>query len=196
MDLYKAIIITASVLAIPSTWWAYDTQNQVVAAKVALSRAGNELDRIGEIAAQLETVASGQRMTGGEQYRIFFEQQINQATQGTMSSQNFSISAERPRRVTARQGGRQSRAEDVTVDLKFEKDGKPMPLSRDVVDAILAFCERPTGKPQVWKVRQFQMQNQEFVEAQRKRIAPPRTVSNNQWMVRRLTFARRRPQSR
>lgn len=192
LDLYKSIIL-GSLLCLPiALGFVYWVNGELEVAKTALKRAeqaNGELERIGQLQQQLETISRNVAKGGqSDNHRLFFEQRIvNSVKDGGLRSSDFEIGNQVPARVA------KLKAVDQTTSISFSRGGKPLPLSREFIYAVLFNCE--AGGSQVWKLRDLDMVNEEAKSAMRGRSAPPKTVKDL-WLMQKLVFARREPQSR
>ncbi len=191
MDLYKGIILF-SILAIPAAcYFAYSSQQNLIAGQKAMrdaTRRGGILETIGEFSNRLATIKNAQLGSGGDQYRLFFEKQILDSAKDGIKRQDFTISNEQVKKVA------KLRAEDREVSISFRRSNKDeFPLPRSYINQVLLRSEASSRG--VWKLRQLKIRNKEVLETSRGKRAPPRTVADN-WVVDRMVFARRQPERR
>src|SRR5690606_15393691 len=119
-------------------------------------------------------------------HSVFFEQQIDTASAGTLKKTDYEISPEQ--RVSA---AAQQKAQDQEVTISFRRDrNNPMNLPRDFIHAVIFNIE--SSGAQVWKLRQLKIRN---AALGRSKEAPPKTV-DDLWDVQTLKFARREPSER
>ena len=188
LDLYK-IIIYLSILAIPvAGYWAYHETQQLKVAKAAVKRAtkGSRsdpslLEKIGLLQKEIETIKSAARDNSSGDASIYFEKEISGAT--GLGQTDFSV------RQDIKPGSGTRSWTDITADIKFERAGKPLPLSREQIYALLFNCEAKSEG--VWKLRSFEMINEEAARS-RGKSPPPKTVSDI-WELKKMIFARREP---
>ncbi|MBK8976070.1 MAG: hypothetical protein IPM29_09095 [Planctomycetes bacterium] len=196
LDLYKIVILLSILLLPASIGYVYWIEGQLTRAKTAMQmaeRRGNgEIERIGRLCRQLETIQRNASRSGyGETEKLYFERIIvataRADAQGRVgiTSSDFQIQNKQDTNVV------RERAIDWEVPIAFQDGGKPKPLPREFIHAMLINCEQEGA--QVWKLRALEMRNvqgKDFVG--RGKGAPPRTIEDD-WEIRRLVFARREP---
>ena len=188
MDLYKLIILI-SIVAIPGAGaWAYLEDTWLDEAKQAQQKAirpNGQLEKIGLLEKQIEEIKTNMNRNasvGG--HLLYFENRITGSVRGgELKDTDIQISDEQARQKS------KERAVDYEVSIKFERGGKPLPLTREVIHAILFNCE---AFAKTWKLRTIRLSNVEADKASGK-SPPPKTVSD-EWKVDKLVFARREPQ--
>lgn len=192
MDLYKVIILVSLLLLPASLGFVYWVDGEIDVAQRALQaaeRRGGEIERIGGVQRQLETVeknASKDRAAGGS-HAVYFEQQIKTSSKDSLSANDFEISPQ------SRSGVPGKSAQDMIVKISFRREGKTLDLPRDFIHAMTYNCE--AGGAQIWKLRRLTMRNTDIAKVSRARQAPPRTVAD-EWEIQTLEFARREPDTR
>lgn len=192
IDVFKGIIL-ASILLVPASvgfaWWMDTQLEESDNAMQAAMRRNGEIEQIGILRQNLETVKRNSEV-GGEldQPRRYFERRIMLTAESGLSSTDFQFGNEQ------RDPAPTQRAVDMTLEIDFRREGKPLPLSRDFIRKMLKNCE--TGGSQVWKLRHLKMTNVEARESMRnnRRGAPQKTVGDD-WTIDKLVFARRQPET-
>ena len=184
MDLYKAIIL-ASILLIPTAgFFAYWETQRLEVAKVAVAaatRRGGLIEKIGLLQKEIVEIKKTSKSNNTISHEIYFENQIDKASAGSLKSTDFNIDDER-----GKKSGRN--AQDYEVKIDFRRNNKPIPLRRDLIHAILFNCEAFSPS---WRLRRIHLINQEAAKAKGNN-PPPKTVEDT-WEVRSLVFARREP---
>lgn len=189
LDVYKVILL-ASILLVPGAWgYAYhldSTYQEAEQSKVTALRENGLVYKIGELSEQLENVKRNAERGVDQEPKLFFKNQIqNTDRSGRIKSTSFTVETKEPA-VTSR-----SRSRDVTVSIDFvEKD---FALSRDYLHALTFNCE--SQGVQIWKLREFSMENAALKSFNPAKDRPPLTVPDD-WIVRKLEFARREPGSK
>ena len=189
LDLYKAMIL-GSLLLLPVAggfvYWVNGRLEEAEKAIASAKRSGGELEKIGKLEQQLDTIRQNVQRGGlTENHRLYFEQKIiGSVRDGGLKASDFEIGNQTPQKVS------KLSAVDQEVSIQFRREGKELDLNRDFVYAVLFNCE--AGGSQVWKVRELRMVNAEAATSSRGRTAPPKTVADL-WQVKKLTFARREP---
>lgn len=193
LDLYKIIILLGLVLLPASLGFVWWVDKELETAKVAVNdaiRPGGELEQIGTVAQQLEIIQRNARNSGNnEAPALFFERWIkNSASGGQVRATDFEISNERKTTVT------KLKAQDKEIQITFRRENQELPLSREYIHALILNLEQ--DGPQVWKLRELQIRNEQSVEfSKNRREAPPKTV-DDMWRIEKLMFARREPEDR
>lgn len=186
MDLYKFIILI-SIVAIPGAGvWAYMEDTWLTEARDAKRdaiRPSGQLEKIGLLQKQIEEIKANSNRNAGVGHLLYFENKITGSVRGgVLRDTDIQISDERSKPKN------KERATDYEVTIKFERDGKALPLSREVIHAILFNCE---AFAKTWRLRNIVLSNVEAAKAIGKK-PPPKTVTD-EWQIDKLVFARREP---
>lgn len=186
MDLYKLIIL-ASILLIPAAGgWAYWQSDRLEVAKKSVrdaSKRKGSLVSIGRLQREIDEIRKNSRGNESTNHIIYFENRITKSARGdSIKATDIQIGDEQHKNQ------RKLRASDYEVSIKFERNNKPMELSREFIHAVLFNCE---AFSKAWRLRGIELSNAEAGKATGRK-PPPKTVADN-WLVNRLVFARREP---
>lgn len=192
MDLYKAIILVA-VLALPVAGiWGMSLHSSLEEGRAAIRRATRTRGDIEEIGKYMKLIKaqakSGRLRTDNDSMRRYFEMRImdSVAPGSTLKRSNFEIKVLREMQLS-----RPRNAVDMSVQIDFKDGSKPLPLTRDFLNAVLFNCEALGN----WKVRELMVTNTDMRGLRSKREPPPREIGDL-WEVRKLVFARRLPKEK
>lgn len=188
LDVYK-LIIFASIVLIPAAgvfaYWQHQRLGEAEAAMRTATKRNGLLEQIGLLSKEIDTIKSSTRKGASNTgYRQYFENRILQSvTGGGLRPTDLLIGNEEATVV------RKPRSVDYSVKIDFKRDSKPLPLSREILYAILLNCEAYLKG--VWKLRELEIVNVEAKGTNGKK-PPPKTVADN-WIVSKMLFARREP---
>lgn len=192
MDLYKAIILIA-LIALPAAGiWDMSLHSSLEEGRNAIHRATRTRGDIEEIGKYMKLIKaqakSGRLHTDNDSMRRYFEMRImdSVAPGSTLKRSNFAIKVLGERLLS-----RPRNAVDVSVQVDFKDGSKPLPLTRDFLNAVLFNCEALGN----WKVRELMITNTEARGLRNSREPPPREIGDL-WEVRKLVFARRLPKEK
>lgn len=195
LDLYKVIILASLVLLPVVGGWAYWLQGELEQARVAAhnaTKSGGDLEEIGKFMKAIEEQKGSnlRQQDSQENPRVYFEQCIfgaqRKSAAGGLKRSDFIIDEDQPQRAG-------QKAEDRLVKVTFKRGGKEaFPLPRDFLLAMLFTCE---AQSRIWKVRELDIRNSTVKQRRGSRTAPPAEFAD-EWVVRKMVFAARRPSVR
>jgi hypothetical protein len=194
-DLEKWIIIVSLVLLPVAGYWVMGLRDQLRVGELALTAAKSSKGVVAEVydlQFKIDDTKRELRKQGGEATRAgtYFQNRLENSLRGnsslTLSRSDITVAAQKP---TLRRATKTTPAyEDVAVKITFGKSGKKM-LPRSFINAFIVNSE---SQSPIWKLRDLHMVNKDFAGRGGRAAVPPLEMTD-EWQVRRLTFARRKP---
>ena len=183
-------------------WWIKKTQTAIQEAQKALTDAtkpGGHLEEIGKLQQQLRTVEENRVSTSNQtgSTDLYFEGQIfRSAAKGQLDKNQFKINPPRDENTTT---GAKQAVRDIIVKIDWlPRGGKDFTFSREFLFAVLFNCESSARGasdaplPSIWKLYSLSMANETVAKTVTQQLAPPPELED-QWVVKKLEFARREP---
>lgn len=195
LDLEKWVIILSLLLLPVVAWWVMSLHEQLVSADKALLDARapkGVISQVYDLQLMIDATKKELRKQGGEAIRAgtYFQNRLDSSLRGnkglTLSRSDITVAAQPAltRKKTKSTPGYQ----DVSVKITFGKSGKKL-LPRSFINAFVVNSE---SQSPIWKLRTLHMVNKDFTGRSGRSAVPPLEMSD-EWQVRRLTFARRKP---
>lgn len=203
LDLYKGIILLC-VVALPACgWWCWQQEKEIVACNDAIWKAtkpGGLLEQIGALQKKVELVVENRVSTSDaiKMPRPYFDGQILAAASTGLTTTDYTLTD--PKEEPAVMGGGKQRAADFVVDVTWKRKDLALPLA--FVYAVLFNCESGNktgvsrdGQRSVWKLRDLEIVNATDEKSLTSYNTPPAELGDN-WLIKKMTFARREPRAR
>ena len=194
-DLEKWVIIVSLLLLPVAGYWVMGLRDQLETAETALTAAKSKKGVISEVfdlQLMIDATKKELRKQGGEATRegTYFQNRLDNSLRGnkslTLSRSDITVAAQKP--ITRKKTRSTPGYEDVSVKITFGKSGKKM-LPRSFINAFIVNSE---SQSPIWKLRSLHMVNKDFAGAGGRSAVPPLEMSD-EWQMRRLVFARRKP---
>ena len=172
-----------------------DLRDQLKVADVTLAAAKSKKGVISEVydlQLMIDATKKELRKQGGEATRAgtYFQNRLEGALRGnsnlTLRRSDITVAAQKP--ITRKKTRTTPGYEDVSVRITFGKSGKKL-LTRNFINAFIVNSE---SQSPIWKLRSLHMVNKDFTGSGGRSALPPLEMSD-EWQMRRLTFARRKP---
>ncbi|HLU38100.1 MAG TPA: hypothetical protein VK081_01870 [Planctomycetota bacterium] len=186
-DLYKWIIIVSLVVMPLAGGWVYWLEQKIERGERAIALATRprtgELYTIGRLLHEIEVLAkSAGTASDGSDPGVYFDRQIIQSSEGLRST-DYKID---PAGATPNPD---SRSIDRIWKIEFKRDNKPLPLSRELIQAVLFNIEAHSP---AWRLRSLHMRAEDVRQLQNRGANPPPEIGDN-WTIDKMEFARREP---
>ena len=147
MELPEVLIIV-SLTALPFVgWWISVEVDAIDKARRAVSantRAGGNIESVGELQEQIELVEDNRRTTGADAQNpgTYFELQLTESDSARrLQADDYKISNQKPRPGQIGKGREKQLVTDYEVDITFQKKGdkKDYTMNREFLFAMLLF---------------------------------------------------------
>jgi hypothetical protein len=185
-DLYKWIII-ASLVAMPAAggwlWWLNQQLEFGENAKAAATRRRGDLETIGQLLQEIANQAASAGTASTEDPGVYFDRQISRSSKDLMRN-DYKID------FASAQRHRETKSIDKVYKMEFKRDGKPLALTRELIQAILFNIE---ANSPAWRLRSLTLTNEEVKSSLRAGAKKPPPELPDTWFVDKMEFARREP---
>lgn len=197
LDLEKWIIIVSLLLLPVAGWWVMSLREQMREGDVALASAKSKTGIINEVynlQFMIDETKRELRKQGGEAIRsgTYFRNRLEGSLRNNpnlkIDRADITVSEQKPITRRANKSTGTPPYEDVSVKITFGKSGKMM-LPRSFINAFIVNSE---SQSPIWKLRALQIVNKDFAGRGGRSAVPPLEMSD-EWQVKTMTFARRKP---
>lgn len=194
-DLEKWVIILSLLLLPIAGWWVMNLRDQLKSADVALLAAKSSkgvISQVYDLQFMIDATKKELKKQGGEATRAntYFENRLGSSLGDnkslTLSRSDITVATQTP--VTRKKTRTTPGYQDISVRITFGKAGKKL-LPRNFINAFIVNSE---SQSPIWKLRSLHMINKDFAGRGGRSAVPPLEMSD-EWQVRQMTFARRKP---